>query len=142
MRKDDQAIDAQEAAARGKLPVCPGEAGEPSSLALRNVARAYVPKHAAVAQTYLAKFAPLIQQMRQTVAPEVSHGDAVFATWNRLENPDLKQRVAASASAAVGNAYTDVTQLAGFVSAPSRQAAQVIANKDAIERLYANASGC
>jgi len=141
-QNDDRALDNQEAADRAKLKACPGEAGEPSDIGVRNVARAYAPKHAALAQTYLAKFAPLIQQVRQTLLPEIVYDDNAVAAWNKIQNPTLKAQVQSAAAAAANGGIQDVTQLTGFIAAPSKFAAEQIAKQNAMERRFANAKGC
>jgi hypothetical protein len=128
---------------RGALPACHNEAaGAPSQLAIREVELAYVQQKAALAAHYLEQFQPVQQQMLAAVSPRIRHGDAVMAAWEDLQNPVTQAQVAPVARAAEADALLDVVQVADFIQAVSKQAARPVADRKAVERVYARAKGC
>ena len=137
-----RALEDQESVQMGKLPVCPGEAGEPSGRAIRDLKLSYVPKHQALAATYLPQYAPLIAQLKAAVGPEIAHGDDAVASWNQLEGANMKQMMAASASGAEGAAIQDVATVFGFIQDASRIAAEPLLRRADIERGFKDAYGC
>jgi len=70
------------------------------------------------------------------------HGDAVMAAWQELQNPGAQAQAAPVAWAAEADALLDVGQVEDFIQAISKQAARPVADRKAIERVYAQAKGC
>ena len=141
-QNDREAIDKQEAQARAALPICHDEAGEPSSLALKGVALKYADLRITLASRYLPKFQALATQMRTTVLPRIDYGDSAMAAWAQLENPAMKQQVAAMARGAQSAGLADVALVQAFIEDPSKKAAQTVADRKMAERTYADARGC
>lgn len=139
---DRNALGDQESAARSKLPICPGEAGEPSDLAVKGVAEEYAGKRIALASSYIPKFEPLLKQLKQTVEPEVAYGDNAWAKWSQLQSAGLKSQMHATAAGAEANGYSDAGTVLTFVEGISKKAAGAAADKAQIERTYADAKGC
>jgi hypothetical protein len=137
-----QALEQRRLNDRGALPACHNEAGAPSQLAIRNVELAYIQQKAALAAHYLEQFQPIQQQLLAAVSPRIRHGDAVMAAWEDLQNPVARAQVAPVARAAEADALLDVVQVADFIQAVSKQAARPVADRKAIERVYAQAKGC
>ena len=131
-----------ETSEHNKLPVCPGEAGEPSSAASREVALKYADKRIKLADSYLPKFASYLQQLKQTVGPEIDYGDNAYAKWTQLQNPILKSQTKGAVQGAENNAYADAGILLSYVEGVSKKAAEAVADKHNIERMYAKAGGC
>jgi hypothetical protein len=127
---------------RGALPACHNEASAPSQLAIREVELAYVQQKAALAAHYLEHFQPVQQQMLAAVSPRIRHGDAVMAAWEDLQSPGAQVQLAPVARVAEADALLDVGQVADFIQAVSKQAARPVADRKAIERVYAQAKGC
>jgi hypothetical protein len=139
---DNKAIGDQDSAERGKLPICPGEAGEPSDLAIKNVALKYADKHIALATSYLPKFQPLLTQLKQTVEPEIAYADNSWAKWSQLQNAALKSQMHPEAAGAEANGYSDAGTVLTFVEDISKKAAAAAADKARINKIYADAKGC
>lgn len=135
-------LDKQEEAERNKLSVCPGEAGEPSSIAVRGVALKYADKRIALATSWLPKFEPYLAQMKQTLGPEIAYADNAAAQWAKLQNPVLKNQTKASVDGAERGAYADAGTVLSYVEGVSKKAAESVADKKSIEREYADARGC
>jgi len=135
-------LTAQESAAEQKLPVCPGEASIPSDLDVSKVKLDYADKRVAIAGEYLSKFVPLVEKMKVAVQPEIDFGDDAVAAWSQIQDPALKQQVSDSAHGAEQQGFGDVGTVEGFVKSISEKAAQTVADKNAIQRKYANATGC
>ena len=127
---------------RGALPACRNEAGTPSQLAIREVELAYAQQKIALAGHYLEQSQPVLQQMLAAVSPRIRHGDSVMAAWEDLQNPGSQAQLAPLARAAEADALLDVGQVEDFVQAISKQAARPVADRKAIERVYAQAKGC
>ena len=127
---------------RGALPACRNEAGTPSQLAIRDVELAYAQQKIALAGHYLEQSQPVLQQMLAAVSPRIRHGDSVMAAWEDLQNPASQAQLAPPARAAEADALLDVGQVEDFVQAISKQAARPVADRKAIERVYAQAKGC
>jgi hypothetical protein len=127
---------------RGALPACHNEAGAPSQLAIREVELAYVQQKVALAAHYLEQFQPVLQQMLAAVSPRIRHGDAVMTAWEELQNPGAQAQLAPVARAAEADALLDVGQVEDFIQGISKQAARPVADRKAIQRVYAQAKGC
>jgi hypothetical protein len=127
---------------RGALPACHNEASAPSQLAIREVELAYVQQKAALAAHYLEQFQPVLQQMLAAVSPRIRHGDAVMAAWEELQNPGAQAQLAPVARAAEADALLDVGQVQDLMQGISKQAARPVADRKAIQRVYAQAKGC
>jgi hypothetical protein len=138
--KDAAALDAAADTERGRLAICKGEAGQPSSLALKTVALKYAARKIALADSYLPKLAGLAAQFRQTVAPEIAFGDTAVAAWSRIGNPGLKSQTTMLARGAQSSAVTDAARLLTFVEDISKKAADAVAARKLVER--ADAKGC
>jgi hypothetical protein len=80
--------------------------------------------------------------MLAAVSPRIRHGDSVIAAWEDLQNPGSQAQLAPPARAAEADALLDVGQVEDFVQAISKQAARPVADRKAIERVYAQAKGC
>ncbi|HEV2562132.1 MAG TPA: hypothetical protein VGT78_08305 [Rhizomicrobium sp.] len=139
---DKNKLGEVETAEHNKLPVCPGEAGEPSSAASREVALKYADKRIALADSYLPKFTSYLQQLKQTVGPEIDYGDNAYSKWTQLQNPSLKSQTKGIVQGAENNAYADAGTVLSYVEGVSKKAAEAVADKHNIERMYANAGGC
>jgi hypothetical protein len=127
---------------RGALPACHSEAGAPSQLAIREVELAYAQQKITLAAHYLEQFQSLQQQMLAAVSPRIKHADAVMAAWEDLQSPGAQTQMAPVAQAAQTDALLDVGQVEDFIQAVSKQAARPVADRKAIERVYAHAKGC
>ncbi|MGP8251674.1 MAG: hypothetical protein ACLQHF_06535 [Terracidiphilus sp.] len=133
---------AQEAAQERQLPVCPGEAGIPSDLEVSKLKLEYANKRIQLAGQYLPKFAPLAGKMRVAALPEIDFGDDALAAWTKIQDPGLKQQVSASAHGAEQIGFGDVGAVEQLIRNVSQKAAQTVADKNAIQKKYAGATGC
>jgi hypothetical protein len=141
----DQAVSAlgpQEQAQMRQLPACPGEAGIPSNLEMETLELKFADQRIAIASQYLPQFAPIVGEVRAAVIPEIDFGDDALAAWTQISDSGLKQQVSPSAHAAQDQGLADVGIVEKLVEGASSKAAQSVANKNAIQRKYANASGC
>lgn len=136
------ALGPQEQAAIKQLPVCPGEAGIPSSQSMETVEVQYADQRIALATQYLPQFEPVIEQARAAVRPQIDFGDDALAAWTQIEDAGLKQQVSASAHGAEQQGLGDVGIVESMVKGASQKAAQTEADKKAIQKKYANAHGC
>jgi hypothetical protein len=139
---DLRALEDRRLRDRGALPACHNEAGAPSQLAIREVELAYVQQKIDLAARYLAQFQPVLQQMLTAVAPRIKHGDAVIGAWEDLQNPGAQAQLAPVARSAEADALLDVGQVQDFIQGISKLAAQPVADRKAIGRVYAQAKGC
>jgi hypothetical protein len=133
---------AQEAAQQQKLPGCAGEASIPSDQEVGKLKIEFADKRIALAGQYLPKFDPLIGKLRVAVLPQIDFGDDALAAWTRIQDPGLKQQVSASAHGAEQQGLGDVGMIEGVIKNISEKAAQTVAAKKALEKQYANATGC
>jgi hypothetical protein len=141
----DQAVSAlgpEEQAQMRQLPVCPGEAGIPSSLDMENLELKFADQRIAIASQYLPQFAPIIGKVHAAVLPEIDFGDDALAAWTQISDPGLKQQVSASAHGAQQQGLGDVSIVEKMVEGVSSKAAQTVADKKTIQKKYANAHGC
>jgi hypothetical protein len=135
-------LAAQESAQEQKLPVCPGEAGEPSDQAVGGLRTQLADKRIALAAQYLPKFVPLVGKMRADLLPQIDFGDDALAAWTKIQDPVLKQQVSAAAHGAEQQGLSDVAMIEQLIKNASEKAAQTVAAKKEIEKQYANAKGC
>ncbi|MEN3976235.1 hypothetical protein [Emcibacter sp. SYSU 3D8] len=141
-RADEEKLAAQQAAETKRIPICDGEAADRDPLAMRNLALSYVPKHIALARTYLPRHQPLLVQMRAAIAPEIAHADMVVAAWSAIQAPAMRQRMAPVTQGAASAAIVDAGHALAFVRQVTERIARVTARKAEIERYYAGATGC
>src|SRR6185437_15407195 len=139
---DSKKIDDEQNAAYRKLPLCPGEAGEPSGIALRDLYRTYQDKRIVLATNYLPKFQPILTELKATVAPEIAHSDRAVASWSAISNPGQKAALQTIAQGARNAAIGDAGQPFGLVEQAWKKAATTMADRKQIEITYAKASGC
>ena len=139
---DRDALGQQEIADRNKLPVCAGEAGEPSSRGIRELSLKYADRRIALANSYAPKFANFLQQLKQNLAPDVDHGDNAVAQFAKLENPALKTQMQSTVTGARGSAYGDAGTVLSYVEEISKSMAAEMADRKRIERDYFDAKGC
>jgi len=137
-----EAIGKQEQAAESALPICHNEAGEPSDIAVREVRLSYASKSIDLANKYLPKFEPLVQQLRATLGQRIDYGDDAMVAWSQIQSPTYKQQMSTAAHGAENTGLGDVGLMESFIKDPSKKAAQAVADKKNIERVYANAKGC
>lgn len=135
-------LEAQEDAQQQKLPVCAGEASIPSDQDVGKLKIEYADKRIALAGQYLPKFQPLIDKLRVVVMPQIDFGDDALAAWTKIQDPALKQQVSASAHGAEQQGLGDVDMIEGVIKNVSEKAAQTVAQKKALEKQYAGATGC
>lgn len=127
---------------RGALPACHNEAGAPSQIAIRDVERSFAQQRIAVATRYLAQFQPLVAQLKSAVAPRIEHGDSALAAWAQLRNVRIKVELAPVAHGAESDALQDVGLVQNFIEDVSQLAARPVADRRALDRVYAEAGGC
>jgi hypothetical protein len=140
---DLQALEQRRLRERGALPACHNEAGAtPSQLQIREVELAYAQQKTTLAAQYLQQFQPLLQQLLSAVSPRIAHGDAVMGAWEGLQSPGALPQLAPVARGAEANALLDVGLVQNFIEAVSKVAARPVADRKAIERVYALAKGC
>lgn len=139
---DAATIEKQQEAEQGTLPVCKGEASIPSGQTMRDFELKYAGKRMALAATYLPRFTPMVDKMRAVVTPEIDFGDDALAAWTQIEDPGLKQQASASANGAENVGLGDVGAVEQLVERISERAAKTVADEKAIQRKYANATGC
>ncbi len=140
--QDVSTLGPQEQAQMRQLPVCPGEAGIPSSLDTENVELKFADQRIAIASQYLPQFAPIISEVRAAVLPEIDFGDDALAAWTQISDPGLKQQVSPSAHGAQQQGLGDVDIVEQMVEGVSLKAAQTTEDRKTIQRKYANAHGC
>jgi hypothetical protein len=133
---------AQEEAQFRQLPVCPGEASIPSDLEVSKLKLEFADKRIQLAGKYLPKFTPLVDKLRVSVLPEIDFGDDALAAWSKIQDPGLKQQASASAHGAEQQGFGGVGAVEQLIRNVSEKAAQTVADKKAIEKKYAGATGC
>jgi hypothetical protein len=141
-RAELNALEQHRLQERGALPACHNEAGAPSQLAIRDVERSYAQRKIAIAARYLAQFHGLVTQMKLAVAPRIEHGDAAMAAWAHLHDAGIKAQLAPLARGAATDALQDVGLVQNFIQDTSLLAARPVADRNALERVYAQAAGC
>jgi len=141
----DQALAAlvpQQQAQFRQLPPCPGEASIPSSQDQEKLELKFADQRIAIAAQYLGQIAPIVANARAAVLPEIDFGDDAQAAWTQISDPALKQQSSASARGAQQQGFGDVGIVEQMVEQASSKAAQSVMNKKAIQKKYANATGC
>jgi hypothetical protein len=128
--------------ARGALPACHNEAGTPSQASIRDVEQAFAQERIEIAVRYLADFQPRLDQLLAAVSPQIAFGDASLSTWNKLGNPSKKAQLAPVARGAESDALQDVALIQSYIQVISKLAARAIAERNAMQRVYADAKGC
>jgi hypothetical protein len=141
-RADVAKIDAAQSAEETKLPVCSGEAGEPSERAVDALGLKYSDRRIALAVSYLPRSAAIIGGAHGAVAAETAYADHVMASWSALENPSLRSMNQASARGAETNAIADIASVLTLTEDASKPAAQTVADKNKLTRDAAKARGC
>jgi hypothetical protein len=109
---------------------------------MRDMELKYSDLKISLATKYLRKFQALEQQMKNTALPMIDYGDSAMAAWSQLENAGLKQQLHPVAQSAQNAALGKVGILQSFDQDTSKPAAQSVADKKSIERVYVNAKGC
>jgi hypothetical protein len=140
--QDVSALGPQKQAQMRQLPACPGEAGIPSSLDTEKLELQFADQSISIASHYLPQIAPIIGKVRVAVLPEIDFGDDALAAWTQISDPGLKQQVSPSAHGAQQQGLGDVGIVEKLVEGVSSKAAHAVMDKKAIQRKYANASGC
>jgi hypothetical protein len=128
--------------ARGALPACHNEAGTPSQAAIRDVEQAFSKEKLEIAVRYLAEFQPRLEQLLAAVSPRIAHGDATLRAWNQLGNPFRKAQLAPIARGSESEALREVALIQSYIQDVSKLAARSISERNALQRVYANAKGC
>jgi hypothetical protein len=141
-RNESADIEVRRVQERGALPACHNDAGPPSQLAIRAVEEKYTQQKIALAEHYLVEFETVLEQLKTALRPRIVHGDTAFAAWMQLHSSGLKSQLAPLARNAESGAIEAVKTVEAFIQEVSKPAAQTIADKRALERVYAKATGC
>jgi membrane protein required for beta-lactamase induction len=128
--------------ARSALPACHNEAGTPSQASIRDVEQTFSKEKVEIAVRYLAEFQPRLEQLLAAVSPRIAHGDTTLRAWNELGNPFRKAELAPIARGAENDALRDVALIQSYIQDISKLAARSISERNALQRVYANAKGC
>jgi hypothetical protein len=128
--------------ARGALPACHNEAGTPSQASIRDVEQAFSREKIEIAVRYLAEFQPRLDQLLAAVSPRIAHGDATLGAWNKLGNLSRRAELAPVARGSESDALLDVALIQSYIQDVSKLAARSISERNAQQRVYANARGC
>ena len=128
--------------ARGALPACHNDAGTPSQASIRDVEESFSKEKLEIAVRYLAAFQPQLDKLLTAVSPRIAHGDATLSAWNELSNPFKKAQLAPVARGAERDALLDVALIQRYIQDISKLAARSIVERNALQRVYANAKGC
>jgi len=128
--------------ARGALPACHNEASTPSQASIRDVEQSFNKERIEIAVRYLAEFQPRLDQLLAALSPQIAHGDATLSAWNRLGNPFKRAELAPIAHGAASDALQDVALIQSYIQEVSKLAARTISERNALQRVNANAKGC
>ena len=134
--------------ARSALPAChndtiPGrDTGTPSQASIRDVEVATSKEKIEIAVRYLADFQPRLDKLVAAVSPRIAHGDATLSAWEKLGSPVKRAELAPLAHGAESDALLDVALLQSYIQEVSKLAARSISERNALQRVYANAKGC
>jgi hypothetical protein len=128
--------------ARSALPACHNEAGTPSQASIRDVEQTFSKDKVEIAVRYLAEFQPRLEHLLAEVSPRIAHGDAALSAWNELGNPFRKAQLAPVARGSEIDALQDVALVQSYIQDISKLAARSISERNALQRVYANAKGC
>jgi hypothetical protein len=140
--QDVAALAPQEEAQMRALPVCPGEAGIPSGVDSEKLELKFADQRISIASKYLGQIAAIVGKERVAVLPQIDFGDDALAAWTKISDPGLKQQVSASAQGAEQQGLGDVGIVEQLVENASSKAAHAVMDKRAIQKKYANATGC
>ena len=139
---DLNSLEQRRIQARSALPACHNEAGTPSQASIRDVETAFATEKTGIAVRYLAEFQPRLDSLLAAVSPQIAHGDATFSVWNKLSNPAKRAELAPLAHGAESDALLDVAAIHSYIQEVSKLAARSISERNAMQRVYANARGC
>jgi hypothetical protein len=128
--------------ARSALPACHNDTGTPSQASIRDVEVAFSKEKIEIALRYLADFQPRVDKLVAAVSPRIAHGDATLSAWEKLDSPFKRAQLAPLAHGAESDALLDVTLLQSYIQEVSKLAARSISERNALQRVYANAKGC
>lgn len=128
--------------ARGALPACHNEASAPSQASIRDVEQSFAQERMEIAVRYLAEFQPRLERLLAAVSPQITHGDATIGAWNKLGNPFKRAELAPLAHGAESDALEDVALVQSYIQEVSKLAARSVAERNALQRIYADAKGC
>ena len=95
-----------------------------------------------IAVRYLAEFQPRLEQLLAAVSPQITHGDATMSAWSKLGNPFKRAELAPIAHGAESDALEDVALVQSYIQEVSKLAARSISERNALQRVYAEAKGC
>ena len=140
--QDVAALVPQQQAQLSQLPVCPGEAGIPSSQDMEKLELKFADQRISIASKYLGQIVPIVAKERVVVQPQIDFGDDALAAWTQISDPALKQQTSPSAQGAEQQGLGDVGIVEQLVEGVSSKAAHAVMDKKAIQKKYANATGC
>ncbi|MGA3081707.1 MAG: hypothetical protein ABSD44_10040 [Terracidiphilus sp.] len=140
--QDVAALAPQEQAQMRALPVCPGEASIPSGLESEKLELKFADQRISIASKYLGQIVPIVAKERVVVLPQIDFGDDALAAWTQISDPGLKQQTSPSAQGAEQQGLGGVGIVEQLVESVSSKAAHAVMDKKAIQRKYANATGC
>jgi len=141
-RAELSSLEQRRIRARSALPACHNESAMPSPASIRDVEMAFSKERIEIALRYLADFRPRVDNLVAAVSPRIAHGDAALGAWSRLGNPSKRAELAPVARGAESDALLDVTLIQGYIQEVSKLAARSISERNAQQRVYANAKGC
>lgn len=136
------ALEQRRVLARSALPACHNETGMPSQAAVRDIELGFSKEKIEIALHYLADFQPRVDKLLAAVSPRIAHGDATLSAWEKLGSPFKRAELAPVARGAESDALGDVALLQSYIQQVSKLAARSISERNALQRVYANAKGC
>lgn len=136
------ALEQRRVRARSALPACHNETGMPPQASIRDIEMGVSQEKMEIALHYLADFRPLLDKLVAAVSPRIAHGDATLSAWEKLSSPFKRAELAPVAHGAESDALLDVALLQSYIQEPSKLAARSISERNALQRVYANAKGC
>ena len=128
--------------ARSALPACHNDTSTPSQASIRDVEVSFSKEKIEIALRYLADFQPRVDKLLAAVSPRIAHGDATLSAWEKLGSPLERAQLAPLAHGAESDALLDVALLQSYIQEVSKLAARSISERNALQRVYANAKGC
>jgi hypothetical protein len=141
-RSELNSLEQRRLQARGALPACHNDAGTPSQASIRDVEQSISQQKIEIAVRYLGQFQPLFEQLLAAVSPRIEHGDAAMDAWTKLRNLGKKTELAPVARGSESDALLDVASIQSYIQDVSKQAARPVAERNALARVYAHATGC
>jgi hypothetical protein len=141
-RAELNSLEQRRLQARGALPACHNEAGMPSQASIRDVEQSFAQDRIEIAVRYLAQFQPRLEQLLAALSPEIAHGDATISAWNKLGSPFKRAELAPLARGAESDALEDVALVQSYIQEVSKLAARSVSERNALQRVYAEAKGC